>query len=171
MRGKWSQMSTEADGLPELEGKITLSPAAEMTQDVNDTVAEEIARLFNAGVPEVEIIRQVNVRRYIVRNAIIFERGRQAGLAEAGRAGRGRQPGHGAEADGLPELDGKITISLAAEMLGVSRQTAHRMAKERQFDSWRVRSAGADRPVVVDLDQVLVLQAARQGKEIVVAVP
>lgn len=49
----------------------------------------------------------------------------------------------------LPELEGIVTISLAAEMLGVSRQTAHQMAADRRLAAWRIPSAGRDWPVVV----------------------
>jgi excisionase family DNA binding protein len=70
----------------------------------------------------------------------------------------------------LPDLPGKITASLAAEMLGVSRQAVHRMAKDRKLTAWRVRSAGQDRPVVVDLEEVLEMQKKR-AKVVTVDVP
>jgi excisionase family DNA binding protein len=68
----------------------------------------------------------------------------------------------------LPDLPGKITASLAAKMLGVSRQAVHRMAKDKRLRAWRVPSAGQDRPVVVDLAEVLEMQKKRKK---VVTVP
>ena len=65
------------------------------------------------------------------------------------------------ELDDLPVLPDLITISLAAEMLGISRQAAHRMARDKRLKAWRLRSAGQDRPVVVDLKQVRELKKKR----------
>lgn len=63
----------------------------------------------------------------------------------------------------LPELEGLITISAAAEIMGMSRQAAHRMAKSRRIAAWRIRSAGSDRPVVVrESDALAMAQAMRE---------
>ena len=64
----------------------------------------------------------------------------------------------------LPELDGLITISAAAEIMGMSRQAAHRMAKARRIKAWRIRSAGSDRPVVVRESDAREMAAAMRAK-------
>lgn len=67
--------------------------------------------------------------------------------------------------DELPELAGWMTISLAAEKLGVSRQAAHKMVKSGRLMAWRVPSAGEDRPLVVrDID---VEKMVKQRQEVV----
>lgn len=76
---------------------------------------------------------------------------------------KNRKPASRKEAGDLPDLPGYVTISLAAEMLGVSRQAAHGMAQSRRLKAWRVPSAGADRPVVVKLRDVKELQHKRSG--------
>jgi len=58
----------------------------------------------------------------------------------------------------VTELDGLITISLAAVLLGVSRQGAHRMVDSGRLSAWRIRSAGNDRPLVVMEDEVMALR-------------
>ena len=63
----------------------------------------------------------------------------------------------------LPELKGMITITLVAEMLGVSRQAAHRMALTREFKAWRVPSAGTESPVVARLAEIEKLKEKRAG--------
>lgn len=72
-------------------------------------------------------------------------------------------------ADALPDLPGVVSISLAAEMLEVSRQTAHQMVKSGQLKAWRVRSAGNDRPVVVDESDVKKMR--RKRTRVVAVIP
>ena len=50
--------------------------------EINDMNAMIIS-LHEAGVPEAEIIRRLCLKRYVVRNSIVFEQGRRAGVAEA----------------------------------------------------------------------------------------
>jgi excisionase family DNA binding protein len=64
--------------------------------------------------------------------------------------------------DKLPELPNLITISLAAELLEVSRQAAHKMVRSGRLKAWRVRSAGNDRPLVVLEKDVQVMMGERQ---------
>ena len=71
----------------------------------------------------------------------------------------------------LPDLPGFITVSLAAEILGVSRQAVHGMTRGRQLKAWRVPSAGNDRPVVVDKAEVLRLKKKRGIKVVEITVP
>jgi hypothetical protein len=49
----------------------------------------------------------------------------------------------------IPELPNLITISLAASIMGVSRQGAHKMVQSGKLRAWRIRSDGNDRPYVV----------------------
>lgn len=74
------------------------------------------------------------------------------------------------EREELPTLPGVITASLAAEMLGVSRQAAHRMAYDRRLRAWRVPSAGTESPVVFDLEQVKA-EARKRAAVVKVTVP
>ncbi len=67
----------------------------------------------------------------------------------------------------LPELEGMITVSLAGVMLGVSRQAVHRMVRTRRLEAWRIRSAGADRPLVVRESDVLAMRDARKDVQAV----
>jgi hypothetical protein len=61
----------------------------------------------------------------------------------------------------LPEVPNLITISLAADMLGISRQAVHKMTHtkpEPRLRAWRLRSAGNDRPLVVLESDVLAMK-------------
>lgn len=49
----------------------------------------------------------------------------------------------------MPTVDEIMTISLAAELLGVTKQAAHQMAKDGRLESWKIPSAGSQDPVVV----------------------
>lgn len=44
---------------------------------------EEIVKLHQEGLTEGEIVKRLGVTRHVARTAIVFEEGRQAGLAEA----------------------------------------------------------------------------------------
>lgn len=68
----------------------------------------------------------------------------------------------------IPVLPGKITVSLAAERLELSRQTVHEMAKDGRLTAWRVPSAAQD-PVIVDEQQVTLMAAQKRNQ--VVEVP
>lgn len=48
----------------------------------------EIVRLSREGIPESLIVKQLGLKRYIVRNALVFEAGRQTGLLEAASSQR-----------------------------------------------------------------------------------
>lgn len=62
----------------------------------------------------------------------------------------------------LPVLTGFMTISRAAEVLGLTRQSVHDMTKLRKLRAWRIPSGGSQPdPVVVDSDQVLAMKATQ----------
>jgi excisionase family DNA binding protein len=65
----------------------------------------------------------------------------------------------------LPVLPGYITISKAAELMRVTRQTAHQMTRDGRLRAWRVPSAGTADPVVVEESQARTL--ARQTQQVV----
>jgi hypothetical protein len=76
-----------------------------------------------------------------------------------------------ADSGEVPELPALITISLAAEMLGMSRQAVHKMTRTKpvpRLKAWRLRSAGNDRPLVVREFDVL---AMKKPESDVVSVP
>jgi hypothetical protein len=64
--------------------------------------------------------------------------------------------------DTLPELPNLITISLAADMMEISRQAAHKMVRSGRLNAWRIRSAGSDRPLVVLETDVKEMMKSRQ---------
>ncbi len=57
----------------------------------------------------------------------------------------------------LPELPEVIAISLAAELLGMSRQAVYKKVWCGNLKAWRLRSAGNDHLVVREVD-VLAMQ-------------
>ena len=71
----------------------------------------------------------------------------------------------------LPELQGWMTISLAAEKLKMARQSAHRLVNLGRLDAWRIPSAGEDRPLVVREEDVLKLMEERGISEVVQVFP
>lgn len=67
----------------------------------------------------------------------------------------------------LPYLEGMITVSRAAEILGVTKQAVHQMAQNGRLKAWRVESASQDEPVVLLEEEV---RKARTGTPAVVDV-
>lgn len=47
---------------------------------------QRIIDLYRQGVPEAMIVKQLGIKRHLVRTAIVFEQGYRAGLAEADSA-------------------------------------------------------------------------------------
>jgi hypothetical protein len=69
-----------------------------------------------------------------------------------------------ADIEKLPVLPGGlITISLAAEMLGLSRQGTHKMARTGRLRAWQLESTGDEWPVVVLKEEVQEMAKKRQG--------
>lgn len=74
------------------------------------------------------------------------------------------------EKDEFPFLEDWITVSLAAEMLEVRRQTVHDYTRNGTLKQVRrVRSAGQDDPVLVS--EVEVRQLAAKRRRSVVEIP
>lgn len=60
----------------------------------------------------------------------------------------------------VPMLPNLITISLAAQMLGMSRGGAHRLVKTKKLHAWRIPAVG-NVPLVVLRQDVEALMRAR----------
>lgn len=67
----------------------------------------------------------------------------------------------------IPELDGFITLSLAARILGVSRQAAHRIVRRGELPGARHIPGPGDGVVVVQESEVKELAGRRVGRQVV----